>query len=623
MAVVGIDLGTTNTVVATVNDGQAAPICDETGTPLVPSVVSFHPNGNVLVGAPARERRAIDPSNTIYSIKRLVGRSWGSPEVTEARARFPFELRQGPGQAPLVVARGESFTLPEISAFVLRHVKASAERALGTDVSHAVITVPANFNDLQRAATKVAGRVAGLEVLRILNEPTAAALAYGYGRGHSERVAIYDFGGGTFDVTILDLSGNVFEVLATAGNTFLGGEDIDLAIAERLSDQCLAAHRFDPRAHRESFERICVAAEQAKIALSSRPTCHVHVPELAHGPGGKPVSLDLTLDLAELTNLARPIVERTFSVCEEALSTAGLGTADLDQVVLVGGTTRMRLVRERVTTFFGRAPLDRINPDEVVAIGAAIQAAALATSERRRSIIPTPPHPAGARSARPATEPGGRAGGAPPLPRHRAASAGSEPPAALVAAPVAVAPPIAKAPSKDLGDTQLSEGFQPVAPKTRSVHADEPSARHAPGQDLPLLIDVTPQSLAVETVRGYCDVVVPRNSPIPCSETRAFVTAVDGQTAVHIRICQGEEPLFGANTPLGVIELSGLLPAPRGKTEIVVAFAVDANGMLSISAQNAESGRQAQARLALIGMPDAKAIEAMTQKHEARAQKAR
>ena len=241
--VIGIDLGTTNTVVSVVRDGQASALLDEAQQVLIPSIVSFHPNGNVLVGRAAKERRIVDASNTIYSIKRLIGRSWDSEEVRRARSRFPFEMREGPGQASLVVARGETYTLPEISAFVLRKAKSVAEAALGTSIDRAVITVPANFNDLQRAATKVAGRVAGLEVMRILNEPTAAALAYGYGRASSERVAVYDFGGGTFDVTLLDLSNNVFEVLATAGNTFLGGDDLDLAIAERMSELLLAQHR--------------------------------------------------------------------------------------------------------------------------------------------------------------------------------------------------------------------------------------------------------------------------------------------------------------------------------------------------------------------------------------------
>src|SRR5580693_5412501 len=269
MAVVGIDLGTTNTVVACVRGGRVHVLADDQGRRLLPSVVSFHPGGDVLVGQPAKERRVVDARNTIASVKRLIGRAWDSGEIKRARQRFAFELKEGPGQGPLVVARGQEYTLPEISAFVLKRAKVLAEKALGEMVDRAVITVPANFNELQRAATKVAGRVAGLDVLRIINEPTAAALAYGLGRTVKERIAIYDFGGGTFDCTLLDLSGNVFEVLATAGDTFLGGDDLDLAIAERMAEAFLHTHRYDPRADKQVFERFRAAAEALKIELST------------------------------------------------------------------------------------------------------------------------------------------------------------------------------------------------------------------------------------------------------------------------------------------------------------------------------------------------------------------
>ncbi|MBM4363140.1 MAG: Hsp70 family protein, partial [Deltaproteobacteria bacterium] len=394
MAVVGIDLGTTNTVIGVVRDGQAKTVRDPSGSALIPSVVSFHPNGSVLVGAEAKERRMIDARNTIYSVKRLIGRTWSSPEVAAARARFPFEMREGPGQAALVVARGESFTLPEISAFVLRHARTVAEQALGEPVDRAVVTVPANFNDLQRAATKVAGRVAGLEILRILNEPTAAALAYGYGKGKGERIAIYDFGGGTFDVTVLDLAGNVFEVLATAGNTFLGGDDIDLAIAEEMATECLKQHRIDAHADAQVFERLRYHAERVKISLSNEEQVLVDVPEIGHASGGRAVRLTYPLTRSHLDALAGPLVEKTFAVCDEALAVARLRPQDLDQVVLVGGSTRLPLVRRRVEEYFGRAPLDRVSPDEVVAIGAAIQANALTSTERRRSLLPRAPLPA-------------------------------------------------------------------------------------------------------------------------------------------------------------------------------------------------------------------------------------
>src|SRR5450432_81797 len=392
--VIGIDLGTTNTVVSVVRDGHASALVDEAQQVLIPSVVSFHPNGNVLVGRAAKERRSVDASSTIYSIKRLIGRSWDSEEVRRARSRFPFEMREGPGQAALVVARGETYTLPEISAFVLRKAKSVAEAALGVSIDRAVITVPANFNDLQRAATKVAGRVAGLEVMRILNEPTAAALAYGYGRSSSERVAVYDFGGGTFDVTLLDLSHNVFEVLATAGNTFLGGDDLDLAIAERMSELLLAQHRLDARADSQVFERLRAAAETVKHQLSSDNEARVTVNEVGHGVGGKPVHFEFSMTRGELERLAVPIVDRTFDVCREALGIARLSANDFDQVLLVGGSTRIPLVRKRVEEFF-RIPLRaNINPDEVVAIGAAIQASALSGAEKRKGTIPPAPSPA-------------------------------------------------------------------------------------------------------------------------------------------------------------------------------------------------------------------------------------
>src|SRR5579859_2194652 len=286
MAVVGIDLGTTNTVVACARNGKVRVLADEQGRRLLPSVVSFHPNGDVLVGQAAKERRVVDARHTISSVKRLIGRAWGSEEIRRARQRFAFELKEGPGQGPLVVARGHDYSLPEISAFVLRRAKVLAERALGEQVDRAVVTVPANFNELQRAATKVAGRIAGLEVLRIINEPTAAALAYGVGQRTRERIAIYDFGGGTFDCTLLDLSGSVFEVLATAGDSFLGGDDLDMSIAERMSEAFLITHRYDPRANPQAFERLRAAAEIVKMQLSTQQRASIKLREIAFGVGG-------------------------------------------------------------------------------------------------------------------------------------------------------------------------------------------------------------------------------------------------------------------------------------------------------------------------------------------------
>jgi molecular chaperone DnaK len=816
--VIGIDLGTTNTVVSVVRDGQASALTDEAGQVLIPSVVSFHPNGNVLVGRAAKERRIVDASSTIYSIKRLIGRSWESEEVRRARSRFPFEMREGPGQAALVVARGETYTLPEISAFVLRKAKSVAETALGTTIDRAVITVPANFNDLQRAATKVAGRVAGLEVMRILNEPTAAALAYGYGRASAERVAVYDFGGGTFDVTLLDLSNNVFEVLATAGNTFLGGDDVDLAIAERMAELLVAQHRIDARVDLQVFERLRAAAELIKHQLSIDNEARLTVNEVGHAVGGKPVHFEFSMTRGELERLLVPIVDRTFDVCREALGIARLTPNDFDHVLLVGGSTRIPLVRRRVEDFFKKPMRANINPDEVVAIGAAIQAAALSGAEKRRGTIPPAPSPA-ARTTQPnvsdavrkrpstqppipgpqprfesspaipstqpffgrphlATQPGlqpgasgrapvahestlgalGRApsnaptlGGLgarqrvktgpglgpeatravsgptllsvseearsarealndelglplvgtpataptksaldaqqiaqkfgnlpvptqsarreesvamtlgdsdflelesapihpalhnlqpgasqpspaldeaalplPELPDEEITRVGSSPRAsspvsanALIGAPnLATAnahgpmPPIAPAVPQLLAQTAALQapvlgGFEPV-----------PVSRSTP--PVPLLIDVTPLTLAVETVNGFCDAIIERNTQVPCERARVFVTAADNQTLVRVRISQGESSHFGDNTLLGEVELGGLGAAPRGDVQIAVSFSLDTNGMLNVSAKEVATGRATSAQVRLVALPEAGEITRMTQRNAAR-----
>ena len=373
--------------------GRVHVLADESGQRLLPSVVSFHPNGEALVGNPAKARRAMDPRNTVASHKRLLGRSWNSPEIVQARTRVPYELREGPAQGPLVHARGKDYTLPEISAFVLKRAKQIAETALGESIMRAVITVPAHFNELQRASTKVAGRVSGLEVLRILNEPTAAALAYGLGRVGSERIAVYDFGGGTFDCTLLDLNNNVFEVLATAGDTFLGGDDIDAAIAERMAERLLKQHRIDAKADAGTWERLRAAAEELKMTLSTRDQSQVKVTDLGYGVGGSSLSLAFAMTRGELDQLIQPLVERTFRVTQDALALARLTPTSFDKVVLVGGSSRIPLVRRRVEAFFGAPPMDRINPDEVVAMGAAIQASALTDGAGKRPIPAPPPVP--------------------------------------------------------------------------------------------------------------------------------------------------------------------------------------------------------------------------------------
>lgn len=666
--VIGIDLGTTNTVVAIVRDGQASALTDATGTVLIPSVVSFDRDGSVLVGAEAKERRVVDASNTIYSIKRLIGRSWGSPEVGLARSRFPFEMREGPGQAALVVARGETYTLPEISAFVLRKAKSVAEAALGTAFERAVITVPASFNDLQRAATKVAGRVAGLEVLRILNEPTAAALAYGFGRANSERLAVYDFGGGTFDVTLLDLSDNVFEVLATSGNSFLGGDDIDLAIADRMAEEVLLRHRYDPRKDLRSFEGLRVSAEFLKRQLSSDLEASVDVESFDRSAASVP-SFTYTMTRTQLERLIAPIVDRTFEVCREALAIARRDVSELDDILLVGGSTHIPLVQRRVAEFFQREARFHTNPEEVVGLGAAIQASALTSNDRRSGSVP--PVPAVARRARAESAlpelPTARswtdtAELSPPLPVAASSrdesvtfvledeeieDLGALPPAAHLGSTAAWPPaplqrygddditrkgrvlavpddeatqvvPSTRAPLTPRGGLDELPLPQPLplmpmgdaAPRSGSVRPapDPRSARPA----VPLLIDVTPLTLTVETVRGFCDTIIPRNTQVPCAQTRDFVTAADLQTVVRVRVAQGESRRFDENTLLGEVELPDLQPQPRGVLQIAVTFALDSNGMLSVTALERTSGRATAAQLRLLGLPDAQQIATMT-----------
>ncbi len=718
-AVVGIDLGTTNTVVAVVRGGKALVLADDDGHRLLPSVVSFHPSGDVLVGHGARERRLVDARNTIYSIKRLIGRSWSSDEVTRARARFPFELREGPTHGPLVVARGETYTLPEISAFVLRKAKAIAERALGESVERAVVTVPASFNDLQRASTKVAAREAGLEVLRILNEPTAAALAYGFGKSGNERIAVYDFGGGTFDLTLLDLAGNVFEVIATAGDSFLGGDDLDVAIADKIAMEVIQRTRFDPRSDVQIMERLRAAAEQIKIALSTQNDITVELKELGYGPGGAPITLQYSMSRAQLEALAEPYVERSFRVCEEALQLARLEVGAFDNIILVGGSTRVPLIRRKVEQYFSKKPMDRLNPDEVVAIGAAIQAAALTGAERRRAQTPTPlldtnavkasriqtlggtgNKPAGAKPMAPPppavtrntgrlvtpplkARPPGFPAAAPPSPDHTPLPDPNAypdipgmipvPPKPQVTAPLIPqsvsdarlphrAPPLVTPhtgpsifgadDSQETLPRMPARPFPDLSPQPSTLPRSNPFPDHSPepialanmakpvppppafprpvsipplpqsslpypqqprppsyppvsnelSGNMPLLIDVTPLTLSVETVGGYVDRVIPRNSPVPCSETRNFTTSTDNQSVVILRVCQGEGDSFAVNTMLGELELSGLRPARRGEVTIEVTFELDADGILQVRARDLETSRQTQARMRLVGL---------------------
>jgi molecular chaperone DnaK len=375
--VIGIDLGTTNSVVATLRENRVEVIPDDRGNRLHPSVVGFVPSGEILIGHAARGRRHVDPKNTIYSAKRLIGQSIRNPIVRLAMSTLPYQCEEGPNEQPLIVVRGRKYTVPEISSYILMHLKRCAERHLGAPVSKAVITVPANFTDSQRQATKHAGELAGLKVLRILNEPTAAALAYGFGRALDAKLAIYDLGGGTFDVTVLQIRDKIFEVLSTGGDSFLGGDDLDRTLVDRLAGEFMTRERIDLRNSAEAWSRLTTACEQIKCKLSQEEVVAGTIHDLAVGPGGKPLQLDFEVTRAEFEQLITPYVDRSMQACQEVLVAAGFSAAQLSDLILVGGSTRTPLVRRRVTEYFGRAPQTRINPDETVAYGAALQSAAL------------------------------------------------------------------------------------------------------------------------------------------------------------------------------------------------------------------------------------------------------
>jgi molecular chaperone DnaK len=506
--VLGIDLGTSNSVAAVYRDGRCEVVPDKQGLTIQPSVVSFHPDGSVLVGTAAKKRRLIDPPNTILSAKRLIGRPFHSNEVQQLIPSYAYAVTEGPRQQPVVVARGRRLTVSEISALVLRHMKQMADRHLGSPARAAVLTVPANFNDAQRQATKAAGRLAGLEVMRIINEPTAAALAYGHGQGMDEILLVYDFGGGTFDVTVLRVSGEIFEVLSTAGDSQLGGDDIDERVTENMVRAFMQQYRYDLRHNEVSMLRLRTVAEKIKIQLSKSTQAAADIKELAYGPGGKGLDLTFSIDRPKLEGMIADQVERTLAICDEALALARLKVNQIKDVILVGGSTRIPLVREKVHSYFGRPPQLDLNPDEVVAMGAAIQGAAL------------------------------------------------------------------------MGFLGRSAGA--------------PSA---------LLLDVTPRALGVATVGGYTSTVIPRNAQLPTEQNRVFATGADYQTAVNIKVCQGESKTFDDNVLLGELQLSGLTPAPRGQVRVEVTFEIDTDGILRVQARDPDTGNKQQATMQVVGAP--------------------
>ncbi len=488
--VVGIDLGTTNSCVAVMDGDTAVVIANSEGARTTPSVVAFAQSGERLVGHPARRQAMTNAENTVYAVKRLMGRKFEDSEVQRHILTTPYEISPADNGDAYVRIRGRDYSPPEISAAVLAKMKQTAEEWLGTSVNDAVVTVPAYFDDAQRQATKDAGRIAGLNVLRIVNEPTAAALAYGVETQGAARVAVYDLGGGTFDISILEMEGGVFRVRSTAGDTFLGGEDFDSIIVERLLAAFAAENPGrDLRGDRLALQRLKEAAERAKIELSSSFSTEINLPFIAAGPAG-PLHLRMDLARRELEQMVEPMVQMTVAPCRRAMSDAGLQPADIDVVILVGGQTRMPRVQQLVAELFGREPSRRVNPDEVVAVGAAIQGGVLT------------------------------------------------------------------------GEVQEV-----------------------------LLLDVTPLSLGVETAGGVFTRLIPRNSSIPTRATETFSTTIDNQPFVAIHVLQGEREMSIDNKSLAHFELTGILPAPRGVPRIEVAFDIDADGLLKVSARDVRTGR--------------------------------
>lgn len=496
---IGIDLGTSYSCVSIIENGVPRVIAGESGDYIHASVVSFLDDGSVLVGNAAKNDPSLDPKNTIASAKRLIGRFFFSEEVKKARALMPYEIVEGPNGSVNIRARGRDFSLPEISALVLKALKMLAEDDLGREVTDAVITVPAFFNDNQRQATRDAGRIAGLNVLRILNEPTAAALTYGCGQAMDQRVAVYDFGGGTFDISILEIRDDMFEVLATAGDTYLGGDDLDEQIVQWLARDFKKRHAFDPTNDPAILQRLRKVAETAKIEVGRQGVARIHQPAFCHDGEGRDLSIDATLTEAEFNRMAAPIIQRSFKVCDEAMQSAHLNASEIDAVILVGGPTRLPIIRTSVQHYFGKQPLTSVDPDKVVSIGAAYQAHALASQS---------------------------------------------------------------------------------------------------GADYHLL-DVTPLTLRIGTVGGFCEKIIDRNTPIPIEQSKTFTTSRDLQDKVRIRVYQGESNRADECELLGEFEFSGFRVALRGEVKIEVTFEIDTNGIVNVSACERATGLRASTTIQL------------------------
>jgi molecular chaperone DnaK len=515
--VIGIDLGTTNSCVAVMEGSTPKVIPNAEGANTTPSIVAFADSGERLVGQPAKRQSVTNPTDTFYAIKRLIGRRFEDPMVAKDVGLVPYKIVKADNGDAWVDSKGKKYSPSQISAFTLMKMKETAEAYLGETVTQAVITVPAYFNDSQRQATKDAGKIAGLEVLRIINEPTAAALAYGLEKKKAGTIAVYDLGGGTFDVSVLEIGDGVFEVKSTNGDTFLGGEDFDKEIIDYLASEFKKEQGIDLRSDKLALQRLKEAAEKAKIELSSAVQTEVNLPFITADASG-PKHLNIKLTRAKLESLVDTLIQRTIEPCRNALKDAGLKASEIDEVVLVGGMTRMPKVIETVKQFFGREPHRGVNPDEVVAIGAAIQAGVL------------------------------------------------------------------KGDVKDV-----------------------------------LLLDVTPLSLGIETLGGVFTRLIDRNTTIPTRKSQVFSTAEDSQSAVTIRVFQGEREMASDNKALGQFDLVGLPPAPRGVPQIEVTFDIDANGIVQVSAKDKGTGKEQQIRIqASGGLSDAE-IQKMVKDAEANA----
>ncbi len=516
--VIGIDLGTTNSCVSVMDGSTPKVIENAEGARTTPSMVAFTDENERLIGQPAKRQAVTNPRNTLFAIKRLIGRTFDDPATKKDMDMVPYEIVAADNGDAWINAADEKYSPSQISAFILQKMKETAESYLGEKVEQAVITVPAYFNDAQRQATKDAGKIAGLEVLRIINEPTAAALAYGLDKNDGQTIAVYDLGGGTFDVSILEIGDGVFEVKSTNGDTFLGGEDFDIALVDHLAEEFQKENGIDLRGDKLALQRLKEAAEKAKIELSSSSQTEVNLPFITADASG-PKHLNLKLTRAAFEAMVEELVQRTRKPCEDAMKDAGMSAREIDEIVLVGGQTRMPRIRDFVKQVFGKEPNMSVNPDEVVAMGAAIQAGVL---------------------------------------------------------------------QGDVKDV--------------------------------LLLDVTPLSLGIETLGGVFTRLIDRNTTIPTKKSQVFSTADDNQSAVTISVCQGEREMAADNKNLGQFNLEGLPPAPRGVPQIEVAFDIDANGIVNVSATDKATGKEQAIRIEASGGLSDDDIEQMVKDAEANAE---